>query len=297
MQAYGAHLEAFLGRLKTERQLSDYTIRNYRHDCLRANAFFIKHHIQALTDISAQHIRQFIAESYRHGLSGKTIQLSLSALRMFFDYLVAENVIENNPAVGIRAPKHDKRLPKNLSVDQIQQLLKRPDDKVLTVRDFCIMELFYSSGLRLAELVGLELGHVDLKDDLVRVVGKGNKTRVVPIGSYAKSALCDWLRVRFQMARDAKALFISQQGRPLSARAVQQRIGYWSKRQNLNQHIHPHVLRHSFATHILESSGDLRAVQELLGHADISTTQIYTHLDFQHIAEVYDKAHPRAKKR
>jgi integrase/recombinase XerC len=222
----------------------------------------------------------------------------LSAARSFFRYLAREGVVRNNPANEVRAPKAAKRLPKTLDVDQIVQLLEIPTDDTLAVRDRAIMELFYSSGLRLAELVGLDVGQVDLNDRTVRVLGKGAKTRIVPVGAKAIAAIRAWQRVRATLAAvEETALFVGRNGQRMGARAVQQRVHFWARRQGLPQRVHPHLFRHSFATHLLESSRDLRGVQELLGHADIATTQVYTHLDFQHLARIYDATHPRARKK
>jgi integrase/recombinase XerC len=219
-------------------------------------------------------------------------------LRGFFNYLIRERVIEANPAADIRAPKGAKRLPKTLDVDQVGSLLARKPTDALSRRDLAMLELLYSSGLRLSELAGLDVADLDLADRTVRVLGKGAKTRVLPVGSKAVTALRAWLGERRALVKDAEgALFVGQNGRRLGGRAIQKRIGGWAARSGLNVPVHPHLLRHSFATHLLESSRDLRGVQELLGHADISTTQVYTHLDFQHLARIYDQAHPRARRR
>jgi integrase/recombinase XerC len=222
----------------------------------------------------------------------------LSSLRSFYQFLIRKHQLKNNPAIDIRAPKTARSLPDTLDVDALSQLLDIPADSILAIRDRAMMELFYSSGLRLSELTNLDLDSIDLVENSLRAIGKGNKTRILPIGRKAAEALQNWLSKRDTMAKpDESALFVSNRGKRISTRSVQQRLNYWQQKQGLDQHIHPHKLRHSFASHILESSGDLRAVQELLGHADISTTQIYTHLDFQHLAKVYDNAHPRARKK
>jgi integrase/recombinase XerC len=219
-------------------------------------------------------------------------------LRTFFGFLMREGVLGANPAVGVQAPKAKKRLPETIDVDQVNRLLSFRTDDELGARDKAIMELFYSSGLRLSELVGLDLTDLDLADRTVRVLGKGRKTRIVPVGRYAVEAITHWLRQRPGMAGTGeRALFVSQRGERLRPRSVQTRIAQWAKRQGLGVHVHPHMFRHSFATHLLESSNDLRGVQELLGHASISTTQVYTHLDFQHLARIYDAAHPRARRK
>jgi integrase/recombinase XerC len=207
-------------------------------------------------------------------------------------------MVDSNPAADVPSPKIGKRLPKTLDVDQIARLLEIDGDHPLAVRDRAIMELFYSSGLRLAELATLKVTDIDLADGTVQVLGKGNKGRILPVGRKARDAIAAWLRVRAEMAgHDGPALFLSRRGRALGPRAIQNRLRDWSRKIGLSTGVNPHMLRHSFATHLLEASGDLRAVQELLGHADISTTQIYTHLDFQHLARIYDKSHPRARKK
>jgi integrase/recombinase XerC len=219
-------------------------------------------------------------------------------LRGFFNYLIRERVIEANPAADIRAPKAAKRLPKTLDVDQVASLLARKPADPLSCRDLAMLELLYSSGLRLAELAGLDVTDLDLADHTVRVLGKGSKTRILPVGRQALVALRNWLAERAALAKPGvTALFVGQNGRRLGARAIQLRIRRWAAGSNLGVPVHPHLLRHSFATHLLESSRDLRGVQELLGHADISTTQVYTHLDFQHLARIYDQTHPRARRR
>jgi integrase/recombinase XerC len=250
-------------------------------------------------------VRAFAAGEHAGGIAPRSIQRRLSAARTFYEYLMREGAVKNNPALDVRAPKTKKRLPATLDADQMGRLLDFRVDDTLSARDKAIMELFYSSGLRLSELVGLDVSAVDLADRTVRVLGKGDKTRIVPIGRHAIAALQEWLRQRAALTREklgaasphAGPMFVGKAGRPLSVRAVQLRVGTWARRQGLTMHVHPHMFRHSFATHLLESSGDLRGVQELLGHADISTTQVYTHLDFQHLASVYDAAHPRARRR
>jgi integrase/recombinase XerC len=243
-------------------------------------------------------VRLFAARSHAAGLNPRSVQRRLSAVRGFFNYLMREHVVGANPAIDVRAPKAAKRLPGTLDVDQINTLLDIPPEDGLAVRDRAIMELFYSSGLRLDELVGLDLTSIDLADRTVRVLGKGSKTRIVPVGRKAIEALRAWLRERATMAGvDETALFTGKGGARLKHRAVQLRIAYWARRKGLPAHVHPHLFRHSFATHLLESSKDLRGVQELLGHADISTTQVYTHLDFAHLARTYDASHPRAKRK
>jgi len=236
--------------------------------------------------------------SYRRGLSSKSIQRRLSAARTFFRYLLREEHVKTNPVVSVSAPKSPKRLPGNLDADRMARLLEIPGDTAIINRDRAILELLYSSGLRLSELVDLDCGDVDSRDATVRVTGKGNKDRIVPVGRQALAALAKWNKSRGEMAPvDEAAMFVSNRGTRLSRRSVQARVSHWAKHQGIDTKVSPHLFRHSFATHILESSHDLRGVQELLGHANISTTQVYTHLDFQHLAQIYDKTHPRARKK
>jgi len=243
-------------------------------------------------------VRKLVARLHRQGLKGNSIARLLSSLRSLFNYLLREGEARLNPAEGVPAPKSTRSLPKALDVDQVNHLLNFDDNTPLGSRDRAMFELLYSSGLRLSELVGLDVNDIDYRDSLVRVTGKGSKQRVVPVGRMAIHASQAWLRHREAMADVGEtALFVNRHGKRLSARSVQQRLDRCGLRQGLNSRVHPHRLRHSFASHMLESSGDLRAVQELLGHADISTTQIYTHLDFQHLAKVYDAAHPRARRK
>ena len=253
--------------------------------------------IGSWADLDGRQLRSFIAKRHRQGIGGRSLQRNLSAIRAFYRYLIQSNVVSHNPAHGIVTPKTAKKLPKTLDTDEAVQLVEIKDTGSLSIRDKAIWELMYSSGLRLSELVGLNLDSIDFGDGIVTVTGKGNKTRKVPIGRHAIKAVKQWLKDRAQMTdAEQQALFVSNRGTRISQRSVQSRLRDWAIKQGLSTHVHPHMLRHSFATHILESSSDLRAVQELLGHADISTTQVYTHLDFQHLAKVYDKAHPRAKK-
>jgi integrase/recombinase XerC len=291
-------LPRFLTHLSAERQLSAHTDSNYKRDLDRFIAHCERQNVREWARVDSQHVRSFVAAEFRGGASARTIQRRLSALRTFFNFLIREGVLKANPAIDVQAPKAKKRLPQALDVDQMNRLLAFRTDATLEVRDKAIMELFYSSGLRLSELVGLDLVDVDLADRTVRVMGKGRKARVVPVGSYAVTALGQWLKERAALAAFGEtALFVGQNGTRLGQRAVQQRIARWAKRQGLGVHVHPHMFRHSFATHLLESSQDLRGVQELLGHANIATTQVYTHLDFQHLAKIYDRSHPRARKR
>jgi integrase/recombinase XerC len=284
--------------LSTERALSKHTDSNYALDLQALVEFCDARGISEWRELDSQHIRMFAAHSHAGGLAPRSIQRRLSAVRTFFDYLVREGQIQNNPGNEIRAPKAQKRLPETLDADQMARLLELPPGDVYVTRDRAIMELFYSSGLRLAELASLDLLHLDLRDKTVRVMGKGSKERVLPVGRIAIEALNKWIAERVSLAKpDELALFVGRTGKRLGHRAIQLRVDYWARRQGLPMHMHPHLFRHSFASHLLESSGELRGVQELLGHADISTTQIYTHLDFQHLSRIYDATHPRARKK
>jgi integrase/recombinase XerC len=249
-------------------------------------------------EINEHQVRRLVARLHRQGLGPRSLQRVLSAIRSYYRWLMKEGLAGHNPAVAIKAPKAPKKLPSTLDADAVTRLLDISDDTPLAIRDKAILELFYSSGLRLSELAGLRWDQIDTASGLVTVTGKGNKTRVVPVGSYATTALEKWRKARANFPGfEEPHVFVSNRGNPISNRTIQARVRYWARRQGLPQQVYPHLLRHSFASHLLESSGDLRAVQELLGHADISTTQIYTSLDFQHLASVYDKAHPRAKKK
>jgi integrase/recombinase XerC len=291
-------IDRFLSHLAHERRMSGHTIAAYRRDLLGLAEFGGRHKLTTWNLFDNSQVRTFAAALHGAGLSPRSIQRHLSAARTFYEFLMREGHCARNPALDVRAPKTKKRLPATLDADQMGRLLAFRVDDSLSVRDKAIMELFYSSGLRLAELVSLSVTEVDLEDRTVRVLGKGSKTRIVPVGRQAVSALKRWLKERVALARSGvDALFVGRSGRPLSVRSVQLRVGAWGRRQGLGVHVHPHMFRHSFATHLLESSGDLRGVQELLGHADIGTTQIYTHLDFQHLATVYEAAHPRARRR
>jgi len=270
----------------------------YQRDVGQLLQFLENEAIEGPEQVTQHHIRALIAQKHRQGLGGKSLQRLLSALRSFFRWMLREGIAQHNPAKAVRAPKSPRHLPATLDADTIGQLLDIPTDTPLAVRDKAIMELFYSSGLRLSELAGLHWQQIDLPSGMVTVTGKGNRSRMVPVGRIAADALLEWRKVRGQYAAlEEPHVFVSQRGNPISPRTIQARIRYWAKHQGMLQNVYPHLLRHSFASHMLESSGDLRGVQELLGHADISTTQIYTHLDFQHLAKVYDKAHPRAKKK
>jgi len=289
------YLERFLAHLRHERGLSRNTAENYARDVAK---LFSLAGDTALADIHAHQARRFVAVLHARGLQGRTLARTLSAWRTFYRYLARDQGLTHNPFQGIRSPKAPKTLPKALSPDEAARLVDLPGDEPMTIRDRAMFELFYSSGLRLSELTGVKLGDVDFQDGTVRVTGKGNKTRVVPVGDLAQRALLAWLAARAALATpEQPALFVNASGRPVSARTVQRRLETWALRQGLTQHVHPHMLRHSFASHVLQSSGDLRAVQEMLGHSSISTTQVYTHLDYQYLAKIYDAAHPRAKKK
>jgi len=293
-----AWIPRFLTHLSSERRLSAHTDSNYRRDLELFARYCERNQLEDWQRIDAQHVRNFAAAEFRRGQSPRTIQRRLSALRSFYNFLLRESVLKANPAVDVQAPKASKRLPATLDADQMARLLAFRTDDELSVRDKALMELFYSSGLRLSELVMLNLADLDLRDRTVRVTGKGGKTRVVPVGRYAVEALTAWLKERCGFAPSGEqAVFVSRRGGRLMQRAIQLRIARWARAQGLGVHLHPHMFRHSFATHLLESSQDLRAVQELLGHANISTTQVYTHLDFQHLAKIYDRAHPRARRK
>ncbi|RKT43884.1 tyrosine recombinase XerC [Thiocapsa rosea] len=299
MSTSGDLIESFLGHLAHERRLSEQTLIAYRRDLERLNAWLSEAESLAIEKLDEQAVRQYLAWRHRRGASGKTLQRELSSLRSLYRWLLREGLAGSNPAVGVRAPKSPRRLPATLDADQLSSLLDHPaDDDLLTIRDQAMIELFYSSGLRLAELVSVNVGDIDMAEGELGVLGKGSKTRRVPVGSKARDAVQRWMQVRANLAAAGEpALFVSSRGTRINPRTVEVRIARWARVQGATRDLHPHLLRHSFATHLLESSGDLRAVQELLGHADIGTTQIYTHLDFQHLAQVYDQAHPRAKKK
>jgi integrase/recombinase XerC len=284
--------------LAKERRLSAHTDSNYTRDLTALMRFCTQEGIADWPDLEHAQVRLFAARSHAGGLAPRSVQRRLSAVRSFLNFLIREGVLKHNCAVDVRAPKGQRRLPVTLDADTMARLLEIPAAEPLAVRDRAIMELLYSSGLRLAELVGLNLPDLNPADRTVRVLGKGSKTRVVPVGSKALVALAEWLTARRDLVREGNvAVFVGSTGRRLGARAIQKRVEYWALRQGLPMHVHPHLFRHSFASHLLESSGQLRAVQELLGHADIATTQVYTHLDFQHLARIYDASHPRARRK
>ena len=291
----GPQLRGYLEHLSNERRLSRHTVENYARDI---TALLELAGGTKLQQLEVHHARRYVAQLHARGLDGRSLARMLSAWRGFFNYLVRDHGFVNNPCVGIRAPRAAKRLPHALSPDEANRLMAIEGDDDLAVRDRAVLELFYSSGLRLSELTGLAPGDIHSGDATVRVTGKGNKTRIVPVGSRALDALRRWLDRRGAIAdADPNALFVSPNGKRLTGRVIQLRMKQWAIKLGVNTNVHPHVLRHSFASHVLQSSGDLRAVQEMLGHASISTTQVYTHLDFQHLAKAYDAAHPRAKRR
>ncbi|HWJ36960.1 MAG TPA: tyrosine recombinase XerC [Steroidobacteraceae bacterium] len=292
-----AWIQRFVSHLTHERRMSPHTAAAYQRDLTRLLVFCERRGIRDWQALDNLQVRTFAAAEHAGGLAPRSVQRRLSAVRTFYAFLLREGCCRLNPAHEVRAPKSKKRLPTALDTDQMGRLLEFRADDTLSMRDKAIMELFYSSGLRLSELVNLDLPAVDLKDRTVRVDGKGGKTRILPIGRFAVAALQKWLDERTTLPKGEAAVFIGRSGRRLTPRAVQLRVNTWTRRMGLGVHMHPHMFRHSFATHLLESSTDLRGVQELLGHADISTTQIYTHLDFQHLAKVYDAAHPRARRR
>ncbi len=294
------HLNAFLQMLKSEKYYSPHTCKNYSRDLQLFSEFLQSRDIHQWQKVDYRIVSAFAAQQFRQGKKGNTIQRELSSIRSFYKYLIRQRIVSNNPALDVKAPKSAKKLPKTCDTEQINQLLQaHSHDDDLTIRDLAIYELIYSSGLRLAELASLNLNSINYNQKEMRVTGKGNKMRYLPVGSKAIEALQKWLKIRpaYVKNADEQALFISKQGKRLSHRSIQSRLNKLIQSQALGIHVSPHMLRHSFATHLLESSSDLRSVQELLGHADISTTQIYTHLDFQHLAQVYDKAHPRARKK
>lgn len=290
-------LDDYLQHLTYERGLSALTCKNYKRDIQLLESLAENISLDTLQNVQ---IRRFIATLNGRGLSGKSIARALSAWRGYFDYLIHHKGYKTNPVTGLRAPKSPKSLPQALSTDLAVKFVDIPGDGILERRDRAMFELFYSSGLRLSELVNLDTDQLDFTEGTVVVTGKGNKTRIIPVGSHALQAINDWLALRAGIKlqdQSAKAMFVTQQGRRITPRAIQYRMKEWAIKQGININMHPHLLRHSFASHVLQSSQDLRAVQEMLGHANISTTQVYTHLDFQHLATIYDKAHPRAKKK
>lgn len=294
----------YLNELQYQRRLSKHTLSNYRRDL----SVFVQYCNQTYAeeindwhDVLSAHVRHYISKRHQQGLAPSSLQRNLSSIRSFFNYLLKLSLVKNNPATGISAPRAGRQLPNVLDVDQASRLMQIPTGvDIFAIRDKAILELFYSSGLRLSELVQLNMTDYKEAAKCVRVTGKGSKQREVPVGKQAQQALRAWLLRRDELLKiknSEQALFLGKQGKRISPRTIQKRMNEWAMKQGIDVHVHPHMLRHSFASHILESSGDLRAVQELLGHSDISTTQIYTHLDFQHLADVYDKTHPRSKKK
>ena len=308
-------VERFRRYLVTERRGSRHTVSNYLRDLGALAAYCDRERLVDWTALETAHVRAFAARLHAGGLAPRSIQRRLSAVRSFYDFLLREaqvqrehsvappdgadiRALRRNPASDVRAPKAARRLPVTLDADQMGRLLAITERTAVAIRDRAIMELLYSCGLRLAELTTLDLEHLDLADRIVRVLGKGRKERAVPVGRLAAEALECWLKQRSAWAGSGeRALFLGRGGQRLGRREIQKRVAYWARRQGLPQHVHPHLFRHSFASHLLESGAELRGVQELLGHADISTTQIYTHLDFQHLAQIYDAAHPRARRK
>ena len=289
------YLEGFLSHLAHERRLSPNTVESYARDVRKLLQLVDE---AVIAEVQAHQARRMVAQLHARGLDGRSLARMLSAWRAFFRYLARDHAFTRNPFQGLKAPKSAKTLPNALSPDEASKLMTIRSDEPMDVRDHAMFELFYSSGLRLAELTGLKLEDLNEGDETVRLTGKGSKTRIVPVGRFAREALERWLHLRAALAKPGeRAVFLNRAGRAVSPRTIQYRLKAWAAKQGLSQSVHPHMLRHSFASHILQSSGDLRAVQEMLGHSSISTTQIYTHLDFQYLAKAYDAAHPRAKKK
>lgn len=288
-------LDLFFNYIKFEKRLSELTIKNYQHDINR----LIKLNDKKLTEINSEDIRLSLSKLHASGLSGKSLSRILSSWRGCFLFLNKSQLMKYDPTSGIKAPKPKKKLPQTLSIDQVFNLINIPQTGFIDTRDKAILEFFYSSGLRLSELVNIHISDIDVSEQTLKVLGKGNKFRIVPIGRKAIEALNLWILQRNKLNKilDSELLFLNQHGKKLTARAIQYRLKFWAQKNNIPENIHPHLLRHSFASHVLQSSQDLRAVQELLGHSNISTTQIYTHLDFQHLSKIYDQAHPRSKKK
>ena len=291
-------LSQFYEYLRTEKGLSLHTQKNYQRQLEIIAIQLFELGVENWQQVDAAWVRQVASKGMRQGIKSSSLATRLSSLRSFFDFLILRNELTANPAKGVSTPKRQKPLPKNLDVDEIGQLLEVDDSDPLSVRDRAMMELMYGTGIRLAELINLDVKHISNNDGEIRVIGKGNKERKVPFSGHAKQSVSKWLAVRPALLKsDEPALFVSKLGKRISARNVQKRMEQWGLKQGISSHISPHKLRHSFATHVLESSSNLRAVQELLGHENISTTQVYTHLNFQHLAQEYDKAHPRAHKK
>ncbi len=294
--ALTATVERFLDYLRVQKDYSPKTLIRYRHDLLRLVEYAHSHDVADWSALRSDAVRNFIAGEHRAGIAPRTLQTRLSACRSLFKFLLRNGELKHDPAAGVRAPKAPRKLPQVLDVDEMQQLVEIPTDGADAVRDRAILELLYSSGLRISELTGLRWSSLDLDDASVRVTGKGRKTRIVPVGGKALDALRT-LHKLDQVTNSDEPVFRGRNGAPITPQKVRERMKLWAKSQGITRRVYPHLMRHSFASHMLESSGDLRAVQELLGHADIATTQIYTHLDFQHLARVYDAAHPRARRK
>ena len=295
MRGVASGIERFLQYMTVERSASPHTLSNYRRDLAAWRAYCDANALLDPDAVQFAHVQQFMAQEHRRGLAAKSVQRRLSALRSLFKYLMKQGSLAHNPSAGLRAPKAPRKLPQVLDVDEAVRLVELPTEGTLGLRDRAMLELLYSSGLRVSELCSLRWQDLDMDDSLVRVFGKGAKTRIVPVGSHAVTAL-KALREQSQ-AGLAEPVFPGRNGAVISSRAIQLRMRQLAQQQGIWKRVYPHLLRHSFASHMLESSGDLRSVQELLGHADIATTQIYTHLDFQRLATVYDAAHPRAKRK
>ncbi|MFZ6041628.1 tyrosine recombinase XerC [Vibrio natriegens] len=291
-------LERFYEFLRSEKGLSLHTQRNYKQQLETMAHHLTEMGLKDWSQVDAGWVRQLAGKGMREGMKASSLATRLSSLRSFFDFLILRGEMSANPAKGVSAPRKQRPLPKNLDVDEVNQLLEVNEDDPLAVRDRAMMELMYGAGLRLAELVSVDVRDVHLRSGELRVIGKGDKERKVPFSGMATEWVGKWLKVRGNLADPGEpALFVSKLGTRISHRSVQKRMAEWGQKQSVASHISPHKLRHSFATHMLESSNNLRAVQELLGHENISTTQIYTHLDFQHLAQAYDQAHPRARKK
>jgi len=296
LSLFDSELQAFFQFLKTEKRYSKHTLSSYQRDLNAFVQYCQQAELNGWQAIDHQHIRSYAAQVHRKGLSGTSIQRLLSSIRSLFKYLLKHRKVKYNPAEGVSAPKSLRKLPEVLTPDDLDNLMRLDEADPLAVRDMAIMELLYGCGLRLSELVELDLSKIEWQEQTLDVIGKGSKQRLVPFGNKALKALKKWIKNRSQFVNEnEQAVFISQRGNRISASSVQQRLKKWAQVKGLDRSLYPHLMRHSFASHILQSSHDLRAVQELLGHANLSTTQIYTHLDFQHLAKVYDSAHPRAK--
>jgi len=290
-------IEEYKKFISFEKRLNPSSVKSYLRDI---NALLKLNENKELNSYRLEDIRKNISTLHSKGLGGKSLSRVLSSWRGLFNFLIHQYKFKKNPVLGIKAPKSKKLLPQTLSVDQTVKLVDIKDNSFLGIRDHAILELFYSSGLRLSELVNLNQNNINYDDGTILVIGKGNKERVVPLGSFASKAIKKWLELRkeiYGLTYENKILFLSKNAKKLTPRAIQYRLKFWAIKQGIPENIHPHLLRHSFASHLLQSSQDLKAVQELLGHENISTTQIYTHLDFQHLSKIYDKTHPRAKKK